>query len=190
MNFCVSLLLVALVTLPLLCSAQLSNTTDIEKHLGPPETKDSLTFVAVFLLTTLHGAAVFGGPGGNRVDFFMRVQASKATWGHPIKHFYAVVGDNEGNQQILANPQYCTNLTRQYHHHMVHASEHPKEEVYECAGIRVLYLPYCNHKSWGPMVMPILYSILLLYSIYCSLLIINCNNRVHAVDVRVPCDTT
>jgi len=140
---------------------QLSDKTDIQKHLSVPENKDSLNFLAVFLLSTLHGASVFGGPGGDRTDFFQRVQASKATWGHPIKHFYAVVGKKDDNVNILVNPKHCTNLTKQYHHHVSHISAHAAEEVFECAGIRVLYLPYCNHESWGPMVMLII--ILLLF---------------------------
>lgn len=160
MNFLV-LLLAAFLSSPFLCSAQLSDKTDIEKHLGTPESKDSLTYIAVFLLSTLTGAPEFGGAGGNRLDFFQRVKASKATWAHPIKHFYSVVGNSEENEKILVNPQYCTNLTKQYHHHMIHAAEHPREEVFECAGIRVLYLPYCNHKAWGPMVRSVVECIIL-----------------------------
>lgn len=141
-----------LLTVTQTVKSQLSDKSNIQTILSTPENKDSLSFVAVFLLTTLHGATAFGGPGGDRVDFFQRVQASKATWAHPIKHFYAVIGKNDANIQILVNPKYCTNLTKQYHHHVSHVSAYPAEEVFECAGIRVLYLPYCNHQSWGPMV--------------------------------------
>ena len=132
-------------------TSQLSDKTDIQKYLSTNENKDNLTYLAVFLLSTLSESLDFGGTNSKR-DFFARVKASKATWGHPIKHFYSVIGKSDDNIRILTNPNYCTNMTKQYHHHVSHVAEYPQEEVFECKGIRVLYLPYCDHSSWGPMV--------------------------------------
>ena len=136
--------------------AQLSSNTDIETKLNGPENKDNLKFMAVFLLSTLEGALAFGAGADPRRDFFARVKASKLTWGHPLPHFYSVVGNNDANKNILKNPKHCTDLTHHYHHSVKHVVSEPKEEVYECSGVKVLYLPFCDSSSWGPKVKKII----------------------------------
>jgi hypothetical protein len=132
------------------CSSQLSDKTDVHKLLNTNENKDTLYFVAVFLLTTLEGSAELGDKS-NRDDFFQRVRAAKETWAHPIKHFYAVVGKQSSNDRIIKDTKYCQDHTHHYREITKHIKD-ATEEVYVCNGIRVLYLPYCNPSSWGPMV--------------------------------------
>ena len=144
------ILLAFLANMNTLCFGILSSKTDIEKHLNTNANKNSLTYAAVFLLSTLQGAPEFGGPKEGR-NFFARVQAARATWAWPLKHFYSVVGKQPDNDKIISNPSYCVNHTDMYHKHMSHMRTKPHEEVYECAGIKVLYLPYCDSSSWGPM---------------------------------------
>ncbi len=133
-----------------ICTSQLSNRTNIHEVLNTKETKDSLNFVAVFLLTTLQGSKELqdyqGGP-----DFFQRVRASRQTWAYPVRHFYAVVGNNPENIKILSNTSICQNTT---HRTRGHAKYQPlvNEEIFKCNGIQVIYLPYCDATSWGPKV--------------------------------------
>ena len=166
--------------------SQLSDRTQIHVHLNPETLKDTVNFVAVFLLTTLEGSAEFGqGPKG---DFFQRVRASRyhqicthaipsasfectifawsfsifhsslhiinfrSTWAYPIRHYYAVVGNNDNNLKILQNSKYCHSLTQHYRDSTKLFTSDNKEEIYKCNGIKVLYLPYCDSSSWGPMV--------------------------------------
>ena len=142
-------------TISPLSLCQLSTKTDIHKRLNVPHDKDSLDFVAVFLLTTL-----------GEKWFQNRVKVSRDTWAYPVKHYYAVVGgvgdvpnthhkfikEAEENIQILHNTSRCQNLTSGYRVVTQHITPATREEIYLCDDIHVLYLPYCDSSSWGPMV--------------------------------------
>jgi hypothetical protein len=120
---------------------QMSEKTSIHKVLNTPENKDRLNFVAVFLLSTL-----------NERFFKNRVEVSKQTWGHPVKHFFAVTGESPSERKILADKDRCHNRTDHYRKITRHISPPTREEIYICNGIHVLHLPYCDPSSWGPMV--------------------------------------
>ena len=120
---------------------QLSEKTKIQTILNTPENKNSLNFVAVFLLTTLNEKFL-----KNRID------VSKRTWGHPVKHFYAVTGENSENRQILKDSNRCHDHTDHYRKITKHIAPKTREEIYICDGIHVLHMPYCDSSHWGPMV--------------------------------------
>ena len=120
---------------------QLSEKTKIQTLLNTPENKGVLNFVAVFVLTTLTDKF-----------FTKRVEVSRLTWAHPVKHFYAVTGENSENRRFLNNKKRCHDHTDHYKKIMKHFATPTREEIYICDGIHVLHLPYCDSSYWGPMV--------------------------------------
>lgn len=128
-----------------------SKRNAVNAILSSKENEDSLNFLAVFMLSTLEGAHEMGGSAPRHRDFFHRVRASKETWAWPIRHYYSVIGKNQENLKILTNSSNCQNITQQ-HLEAMKGQPDVHEEIFVCHGIKVLYLPYCDHSSWGSKV--------------------------------------
>lgn len=129
-----------------------SNTTSTYHMFNSQMSHEPINFISIFLLSSLRMASELGEEfteGQHGVtDFFRRVRSSQRTWAHGVKHFYSVVGNGPDEIRVLSNTIYCHNITSHYR------ARHPtsKEEIYRCNGIKILYLPYCDPTSWGPMV--------------------------------------
>ena len=136
-------------------SSELSNKTRIHTILNTPENKDSLHFVAVFMLATF-----------NPHYFDFRVLTSKQTWAHPVKLFYAVTGESPDERKVLRDTNRCKNHTDHYRKVTRHAAPPTKEEMYICDGIHILHLPYCDNSYYGASVSSILQ---LVITCYCAL---------------------
>jgi hypothetical protein len=126
-SFMISLIVICYVISS--CFGQLSEKTKIQTILNTNENKDSLNFVAVFLLTTLSDRF-----------FKSRVTVSRKTWGHPVKHFYAVTGENAANRLMLRDTKRCHDHTEHYRKITKHILPPTREEVYICDGLHVLHL--------------------------------------------------
>lgn len=120
---------------------KLSNKTRIQTFLNTPENKDSLHFVAVFMLATF------------QPDYFdARILAAKQTWAHPVKTFYAVTGESIEERTVLHDTHRCKNHTEHYRKVTRHVVPPTKEEMYVCDGIHILHLPYCDNSYYGASV--------------------------------------
>jgi hypothetical protein len=149
----ISSLLVALVLST--GSVPLSGTTDTYKLLNA-QFHEKINFIAVFLLASLKNAIELGEKSvfahGRNEDFFARVSAAQQTWAYNVQHFYAVVGNGEEENRVLANKSACHNITKNYFEKIPDM----REEVYRCGNTKILYLPYCNTGGWGPDVRKII----------------------------------
>lgn len=122
-------------------TSELSNKTHIHTVLNTAENKDTLHYVAVFLLATF------------RPDYFdYRILASKKTWAHSVKHFYAVTGENPEERKVLSDTIRCKNHTEHYRKVTRHITPPTKEEIYICNGIHILHLPHCDNSYHGASV--------------------------------------
>ena len=125
----------------LLGTSQFSDKTKIQTILNTPNTKDTLNFVAVFLLTTL-----------SERFFKNRIVVSRQTWGYQVKHFFAVTGEDSENRKILNDKNKCHDHTAHYRKITKHIHPPTREEIYVCDGIHVLHLPYCDATGRGAKV--------------------------------------
>ena len=137
-NFVLTVIIVLLIPSVL---SQLSDKTHIHTQLNTADNKGVINFVAIFLLTTL-----------NDRFFKNRIKVSRRTWGHPVKHFFAVTGKSSETRKILQDSTRCHNHTDHYRKITKHISPPTREETYICNGIHVLHLSYYDNSSWGPMV--------------------------------------
>ena len=165
-------------------SVPFSGTTDTYKLLNA-QFHEKIDFIAVFLLASLKNAIELGEKPvfahGRNEDFFARISAAQQTWAYNVQHFYAVVGNGEEENRVLANASACHSITKHYVD-VLKKFPNIREEVYRCGNTKILYLPYCNTGGWGPDVRYIIHKYLniedmLLMKMFWYL-------RVHAVVVK------
>ena len=122
-------------------SSNLSNKTHIQTVLNTAGNKDSLNFLAVFMLATFQP---------NYFD--VRILAAKQTWAHPAKQFYAVTGEGIEERKVLQDTHRCKNHTDHYRKVTRHVVPTAREEMYVCDGIHILHLSYCDDSYFGASV--------------------------------------
>ena len=100
-------------------------------------------FTTVFIISTFANSKEFDTNLGH-TDYVEMLRALRQTWAAEIKHFYMLTGDGQVERRVLANTNLCQNLTNHYIKEVAHIDPHAREQVYNCNGIKVLHMPYCD----------------------------------------------